>query len=289
MNAVAGLPDLDHPLVDELAPPEVVLRRRPGSAWRWIAIMPGAVVAVLAVIGSWLPHRDPGAVLAAPYTGPGHGLLLGTDGAGRDVVAQVLCGGRALVLIPVAATLATTGLGCALGVLGAYCGGRLDRALAAVEGGLIALPPILVLLTLLTGWGYSAWSLILAVVLTGVSVVSRVARAAAVGVRQEGFVDQAAALGDSPLTVMAREIVPNIASPLLADAGTRLAVAITLTASAGFLGFGPDTPNWGAMVSSNVEGISLSPWGVLIPAVFLAALTIAANLLLDQLAARLHR
>lgn len=282
-------PELVQPLVEELAPPQVVLSQRTGSTWRSIATAPGALVAVLAVIGSWLPHRDPGAIRAAPYTGPGHGLWLGTDGAGRDVVAQVLCGGRALVLIPVAATLATTGLGCALGVLGAYYGGRLDRALAAVEGVLIALPPILVLLTLLTGWGYSVWSLIVAVVLTGVSVVSRVARAAAVSVRQEGFVDQAAALGDSPLTIMVREIVPNIASPLLADAGTRLAVAITLTASAGFLGFGPDTPNWGAMVSSNVEGISLSPWGVLVPAAFLAGLTTGANLSLDRLAARFKR
>lgn len=261
-------------------------RRRTLSVWRAAAILPGALVAVLALIGSWLPHTPPGRIVAAPYARAGHGLWLGADSAGRDVLAQVLCGGRALVLIPVAATLTTAVLGCALGVPAGYFGGRVRRVLAVVEDVLIALPPVLVLLTLLDGWGYSAWSLITAVALTGVPIVSRVARSATAQVRHLGFVDQAVALGDGPGTVMVREILPNIIGVLLADAGARLAVAITLTASAGFLGFGPDTPNWGSMVSANIEGISLSPWGVLVPAALLALLTIGANLSLDLLAAR---
>lgn len=276
------------PPADELMPPPATEpRTRHPSRWQWAAIVPGFLVAVLALIGPWLPYRAASAIVAAPYATARHGLPLGADGAGRDVVSQVLDGGRGLVLIPLAAVLVTTLLGCTAGVLGGYLGGWLDRVLSAVEGVLIALPPILVLLTLLNGWSYSAWSLIAAVVLTGVPVVARVARAATAQLRTLGFVDQAVALGDGPATVMVREIVPNIVGPVLADAGTRLAVAITLTASAGFLGFGPDTPNWGAMVSANVEGISLSPWGVLVPALCLTALTVGANLSLDRIASRL--
>jgi peptide/nickel transport system permease protein len=268
-------------------PPVGSTRRSRAGAWQWAAIGPGLFVAVVGLIGPWLPHRDPAEIVAQPYAAPGGGLWLGADGAGRDVLAQALCGGRGLVLIPLAATALTTLIGVVAGVLGGHLGGWPDRMLSAVESTLIALPPILVLLAVLNAWNYSAWSLIAAVMLTGAPLVSRIARAATLVIRPLGFVDQAVALGDGPIVVMAREIVPNIIGAVLADAGTRLAVAITLTASAGFLGFGPGTPNWGTMVSANVEGISLSPWGVVVPALCLAAVTIAANLSLDRLSARL--
>jgi peptide/nickel transport system permease protein len=248
-------------------------------------LLPVAAVVLFALIGPWLAPHDPARITAAPYD-TGHHLLLGSDGDGRDVWSRFLAGGRPLVLIPLLATAVTTLLGTATGVLAGYAGGRVDAVVSRLDTLLLALPPVLVLLVLMHGWGYRTLTLVTAVAVTGVPFVSRVARAATAQVVHAGYVDQAVALGDGPVAVMAREIVPNIVRPVLADAGTRLAIAITLTASAGFLGFGPDSPNWGAMISENMEGVTLAPWGVAAPALGLAVLTVSVNLALDRAIAR---
>lgn len=260
--------------------------------------LPAVVVVAIAVAGPWLaggaaaggnPGRDPGRVVDHPYLGPVAGLPLGTDFAGRDVWARLLAGGRPLVVIPVLAVVLTAVLGTALGMLAGYRGGLVDAVVSRLDGLFLALPPVLVLLVLLHGWGYNAVTLIVVVVLTGAPFVSRVARAATLQVMRQGYVEQAVGLGEGPGSVLVREILPNIARPILADAGTRLAIAVSLTAAAGFLGFGPDEPNWGAMISQNVEGITLTPWAVVAPAVCLATLAVAANLGLDRFAARFDR
>jgi peptide/nickel transport system permease protein len=267
------------------APDTRPARTRPGRRAALLLLLPVAAVVLFALIGPWLAPHDPARITAAPYD-TGHHLLLGSDGDGRDVWSRFLAGGRPLVLIPLLATAVTTLLGTATGVLAGYAGGRVDAVVSRLDTLLLALPPVLVLLVLMHGWGYRTLTLVTAVAVTGVPFVSRVARAATAQVVHAGYVDQAVALGDGPVAVMAREIVPNIVRPVLADAGTRLAIAITLTASAGFLGFGPDSPNWGAMISENMEGVTLAPWGVAAPALGLAVLTVSVNLALDRAIAR---
>ena len=249
-----------------------------------VAALPGLVLVTVAVAGPWLVGRDPARVVGRPYQAASPDLPLGTDFAGRDVLARLLSGGRPLVLVPLVAVLLTAVLGTALGALAGYRGGVVDAVVSRLDGLFLAVPPILVLLVLLHGWGDSGPTLVAAVVITGARFVSRVARAATRQVMRSGYVEQAVALGEGLLAVLGREILPNIVRPVLADAGTRLAVAVTLTASAGFLGFGTDAPNWGAMVSQNLEGISLSPWGVVTPALCLAGLAVSANLAMDRLA-----
>ncbi|MFF6918550.1 ABC transporter permease subunit [Streptomyces sp. NPDC012466] len=258
-------------------------RPSPRTALPWL--LPVAVVVLFALVGPWLAPHDPARITATPYD-PGAGLPLGSDGDGRDVWSRFLAGGRPLVLVPLLATAVTTLLGTATGVLAGYLGGRVDALLSRLDTLLLALPPVLVLLVLMHGWGYRTLTLVTAVAVTGVPFVSRVARAATAQVVHAGYVDQAVALGDGPVAVMAREILPNIVRPVLADAGTRLAIAISLTAAAGFLGFGPDSPNWGAMISENMEGVTLAPWGVAAPALGLAVLTVSVNLALDRAIAR---
>jgi peptide/nickel transport system permease protein len=258
---------------------------RPSARTALPWLLPVAVVVLFALVGPWLAPHDPARITATPYD-PGAGLPLGSDGDGRDVWSRFLAGGRPLVLVPLLATAVTTLLGTATGVLAGYLGGRVDALLSRLDTLLLALPPVLVLLVLMHGWGYRTLTLVTAVAVTGVPFVSRVARAATAQVVHAGYVDQAVALGDGPVAVMAREILPNIVRPVLADAGTRLAIAISLTAAAGFLGFGPDSPNWGAMISENMEGVTLAPWGVAAPALGLAVLTVSVNLALDRAIAR---
>ncbi|MFJ8439908.1 ABC transporter permease [Kitasatospora griseola] len=264
-------------------PPGPGTLRRVLTGLLWL---PALAVLLLAVVGPWLVPGDAGRIVGGPYAPPGPGLPLGTDAIGRDVWDRFLAGGRPLVIVPLVATVLTTVVGTLLGVLAGYLGGRVAAVMTWLDSLLLALPPIVVLLALLHGLGYSAVTLLLAVAATGVPFVSRISRAATTRVVRTGYVDQAVALGDGPLSVVVREIVPNILQPVLADAGTRLAVAIALTASADFLGFGPGTPSWAAMVSENMEGVTLVPWGVAVPALGISVLTVAANLLLDRLAAK---
>jgi len=259
------------------------MKVRPG----WFAVVPAVIVVGLTLIGPWLAAGDPGYIAGLPYSRPVAGLPLGTDYSGRDVLLRVLAGGQPLLLIPLAGVVLTAIIGSALGIAAGYLGGAVDAVVSRLDYVLLAVPPVLVLLILLHGWGYSALTLIAVVILTGAPFVSRVARAATRQVIGEGYVEQAVCLGESTPAILVREILPSIVRPILADAGSRLAIAIGVTASAGFLGFGPDTPNWGAMISQNMEGITLTPWGVAVPAACLATLAITANLTLDRLATRI--
>jgi ABC-type dipeptide/oligopeptide/nickel transport system permease subunit len=259
------------------------LRRAAGL----LAALPGIAVGLLAVFGPLLAGRDPGRIVADPYAPARAGLLMGADESGRDVFARLLAGGQELILVPVVATLLTAVIGTAVGMAAGYRGGRVGEALGQVNTLFLALPPVLVLLVLLHGWGSSPYTLTTVVVVVGVPFVAKVAAASTAQVRQNAYVEQASGMGESAVSVLLREVLPNIARPILSDAGTRLAVAITLTASASFLGFGGDGPNWGAMISLNYPGISLNMWGVLAPAVCLSMLTIYANRLLDRISARI--
>ncbi|SDD62258.1 ABC transporter permease [Actinokineospora iranica] len=276
---------MNESILTRAVPPAPAVRRH-----RLVGILfllPGLAVAALAIAGPWLTSADPSLIVAPPYTEAGGGLPLGADATGRDVWVRMLTGGRPLIVIPVVATVLTAVLGTALGAAAGYLGGWFDAVVSRFDALFLAFPPILAMLILLNGWGYSTATLIAAVVITGVPFVSRVARAATVQIVHSGFVDAAVALGDSSFSILLREILPNIVRPILADAGTRLAIAITLTASAGFLGFGPDAPNWGAMISENMEGITLTPWGVVAPAIGLAVLAVSTNLALDRLAGKI--
>lgn len=256
---------------------------------RVLMALPALAVLFIALAGPWLTDRVPGRIVGAPYLGPGGGFPLGTDSDGRDVWIRLLTGGRPLVLVPVVAILLTAVFGTALGLCAGYLGGAVDAVISRLDGLLLAVPPILVLLLILQGWGYSAATLIAVIVITGTPFVSRVARTATQQEMRNGYVEQAVGLGERPAAVLVREILPNIIRPILADAGTRLALAVSIMATVGFLGFGPDAPNWGSMVRQNIEGITLTPWGVVAPACFLAILAVSINRAVDGLAARLGR
>jgi peptide/nickel transport system permease protein len=260
--------------------------RRRGALAVAVVAVPLALVMLLAVAGPWLAPHPADEIVARPYAGARAGLWLGADHLGRDVFSRTLCGGRSLLLVPLVAVPVTAILGTVLGTAAAYLGGALDAVVTRTATVVITIPPIVVLLVLLAGWGAGAPVLALAIILTGVPFVARLARATALPIVGAGYVEQAVALGEGRASILAGEIAPNVAGPILADAGLRLVAAIYLVAAAGFLGFTDQVPNWGAMLSENLEGVSLNPWSIVAPATLLALLTTSANLLLDRAARR---
>lgn len=269
-------------LAEPIAAPVAGRRTRHGGLL--VLVVPAVALVILALAGPWIAPHPLGQPVGRPYSGPSGGLPFGTDHLGRDVWSQVLHGGRRLVLLPLVATLVVTLVGAAIGLLSGYVANRVTRGIGRLLDLLLALPGILVLLVVVNGWGSSATVLVVVFLLVGVPYSARYARAATLRVVTGGFVDHAVAMGERPVSVVWREVVPNVVGPLLADAGLRLIGAIYLVATASFLGFGASPPatDWAQMISENIAGGSLNPWSVLLPTLLIAALAIAVNLLADR-------
>lgn len=164
------------------------------SAWRrrisTIAIVtPGALALLVAVLGPFFAPHSVSELVGVPFTGPGPGTPLGTDYLGHDVLSRVLHGGRSLVLLPLVATLAVSGIGMMIGIVTGYLAGRVDRVVVAVLDVLLALPWLLVVLVCVSDWGSGSLVLVCAVVLAGSPFVARVARAATLQVTHAGYVE----------------------------------------------------------------------------------------------------
>ena len=250
------------------------------------ALLTLAILALL-LAGLFLPVQDPFDATGLPGQGPSTAHWLGTDMLGRDVFSRVLHGGNTVILLATAATLVTYLLGCGIGCLAGYLGGWFDAIVMRAVDIFISFPSLLLILILIAAVGKGTGVLVLAVALAMMTHVSRIIRTATQEVAVRGYVEVAVARGEGVGWIIAREIFPNIARPLLADLGVRFSYAVILIASVNYLGLGlqPPSPDWGLMVADNVSILALNPWATVAPALLLALLTIAVNLIADSYAA----
>ena len=244
-------------------------------------------VLLLAVFGPVIAPHDRGAVVSLPFdTEVG---VFGTDHLGRDVLSRILHGGRPIVIIPVVATALATLIGGVLGVAAAAL--QRDDVIMRVMDVFAVIPSILVALVLFHRFGAQHWVLALAVIIASIPFTTRYARAVAFPIIHSAYVEQARMIGESAPIILIRDVAPNLARPLLADAGLRFIGAIYLVAAAGFLGFGPPPPStdWGSMISENIGGAGLNPWATIAPSIMVLLLTIPTNLLADRFARQVAR
>ena len=244
-------------------------------------------VLLLAVFGPMIAPHDRGEVVSLPFdTEVG---VFGTDHLGRDVLSRILHGGRPIVIIPVVATALATLIGGVLGVAAAAL--QRDDVIMRVMDVFAVIPSILVALVLFHRFGAQHWVLALAVIIASIPFTTRYARSAAFPIIHSAYVEQARMIGESAPIILIRDVVPNLARPLLADAGLRFIGAIYLVAAAGFLGFGPPPPStdWGSMISENIGGAGLNPWATIAPSIMVLLLTIPTNLLADRFARQVAR
>jgi peptide/nickel transport system permease protein len=242
----------------------------------------GFVVAV-AVIGPFVAPDSPTALQTLPFAKPSGRFLLGADFLGRDVLSRVLAGGWLLLLMAAAATALGIAAGAAAGISAAYLRGRPDGLIMRTVDVILAFPQLVFALLLLSILGPKLWLIVLAVGLTHAPAVARVLRSATLDISERDFVKVAELQGMRPVTVMVKEILPSLSTPLMVEAGLRLTYSIIIMAGLAFLGFGqpPPSPSWGTMINENRAGLALNPWAVIIPALLIALLTIGTNLLTD--------
>jgi peptide/nickel transport system permease protein len=280
----------------DTTPPAVPARRRRGWAaiLRQAASLPrgrfglavlGLVVAV-AVVGPFVAPHSATASIVAPFADPSRQALLGGDILGRDVFSRVLDGGWVLLLMAAAATAIGVSIGTAGGIAAGYLQGRPDGLIMRTVDVLLAFPQLVFALLLVSIIGPKLWLVILAVGLSHAPQVARVMRAATLDVSERDFVKASELIGVKRRRIMAEEILPNLISPLMVEIGLRLTYSIVIIAGLAFLGFGqpPPAPNWGIMINENRQGLVLNPWGVVVPAILIALLTIGASTFTDAVA-----
>ena len=258
-------------------------RRMRRSLVEWVATAVLAAILVVAAAGPWLAPHPPDALLGIDYAAPGGGYLLGLDDLGRDVLSRLLAGGLDVVVLAFLATLAGYVLGGTAGLVAGYSRSLADPVIMRVTDVILAFPPILFLLVVATGAAHSQVALAVAITIVQAPGVARIIRTATLETSVRGYVEAAAARGESIWHILFREILPNIRGVVIADAGPRFTVSILAVAALNFLGLGqrPPAPNWAVMISENEGGLTGNPWAVLAPALLIAALTISINVVAD--------
>ena len=270
------------------APPETGALLRSALRLRRTQIGLGLVLLIvaIAIFGPRIAPHDPSAFAGIPSTVPVPGLLFGTDHIGQDVWSRFLNGGLTILALSAVATALGLILGIAVGLVSAYSRNILDDILMRLMDVILAFPQIMLALVAIATVGPNPLTIILAVGLTTMPRVARVTRGAAQPVVERDFVAAAEAIGVARYRILLSEVFPNILSPLLVEASLRLTYAIGVIAALAFLGFtiNPGAPDWGLMINENRVALTVQPWGVVLPVVAFALLTIGTGLVGDGIA-----
>jgi peptide/nickel transport system permease protein len=244
------------------------------------------VVVLIAVIGPFVTAHPPDAFVTVPGSPPSAKFPLGSDILGRDVLSRVLAGGWQLLIMATAAMIIGIVLGTAAGIAAAQLRGWRDGVIMRTVDVILAFPQLVFALLLVSILGPARWLLVLAVGISHVPQVARVIRASALDVSERDFVKAVEITGVRQSKVMSGEILPNLITPLMVEAGLRLTYSIVIITGLSFIGFGlqPPAPNWGYMINENRIILTSNPWAVIAPAILIAILTVGLNTFTDAIA-----
>ena len=256
------------------------------SGWIGLAIV--AFWALAAIFGPALLSRTGAAGGGAVFAPISAAHWLGTDYLGRDMLARVIEGARYTVGVAFVATLLASGTGTLLALFAAASNRWTDAALSRALDTLTSIPSKMFALLMVAGFGSSVPMLIMTAAIIYVPGAYRMARALAVNINALDYVIVARTRGEGKGYVMLREILPNIAGPMLADLGLRFVYVVLLLASLSFLGLGvqPPAADWGSLVRENIGALAQAGASVIVPSLAIASLTIAVNLVIDNLPGR---
>ena len=278
--------------LEEEAPPPSIWRTLLTSIEGRVGIGIGLVMLGLIAFGRFFTPYEPAEIGTGPAaSGPMAGHILGTDHLGRDVLSRFLAGGDTILVVPLIAVTLAFLAGGGLGMLGGYLRGWPDALITRTFDLLLTLPPLLLVLVIIAGLGTSKVVLVLTVALVFLPRMGRVVRGATQAVVTNDYVAAAQARGERTSAIIAREVLPNIAAPAIADFALRITYAIIFVATLNSLGLGaqPPAPDWGLMVAESRTFIAVAPWATLAPALGIAALSISFNFIADALTRHLTR
>lgn len=214
---------------------------------------------------------------------PSRQHLFGTDQFGRDIFSRVIYGARIEVWIIFLVTVISGTIGIAVGITAGYFGGVIDEILMRITDIFLAFPRLILAMALSAMLGRGLTNAILAISLVEWTVIARLARAEAMKVKSQSYVEAIRAVGAGNLRILLFHILPMCLSPVLVQLTLRMGTIILTAAGLGFLGLGaqPPTPEWGAIVSDGRSYLVQQWWISTFPGLFIAVVVLGFNLLGD--------
>ncbi|MCL6286084.1 ABC transporter permease [Ruegeria sp. 2012CJ41-6] len=241
-----------------------------------------ALLILAAIFAPVITSYEPNAVnyrdLLQP---PGATHLLGTDELGRDIFSRLLYGARLSMAVGVSAVVLSVLVGVPIGLLSGYVGGFVDELIMRVFDSVIALPPLVLALTISALLGPGLVNATIAISIVSVPTYIRLTRGQVLSIKNEDYVLAARSIGVPVWNILFVHILPNAIAPVIVQASLGLGFAIILESSLSFIGLGAQPPvsTWGSMVQTSFQFLSLAPWFVIAPAVAIFAAVLGANLL----------
>ena len=274
-------------------PPVEKARSPLSEAWEMFrgnhAAMAGLVILVIiilgAIFGPMLYPTDPFDMVWAPFSPPGQdGFLFGTDYLGRDLLAQILAGGRVTLIIGLSAAVLTVVIGVTVGALAGFYGGIVEEFLMRVTEFFQVLPTLLFSMVIVALFGASLPMITLAIGLVSWTAVARITRAEFLRVRELEYVMASRASGASNMGLMFGVILPNALPPIIVQSALMVGSAILFEAGLSFLGLtDPNITSWGQIIGSNRQYILESSFTVTIPGLAIFVTVLAISLVGDGL------
>jgi peptide/nickel transport system permease protein len=243
-------------------------------------------IAILAILGPVIAPYPYDEIHARDRLQPPNTTYwLGTDDLGRDVLSRTLDGSRLSLFIGLAATLVNLVLGVPLGLAAGYFRGRLDELIMRSLDVIVAFPPVIFVMLILTVTPPALWKTTVTIGCLFTPGLARVTRSVVLDLRGQEFIQAARARGESARYIIFRELLPNAWPPIIVEASLRVTFAILIGAVLSFLGLGvrPPAADWGLMISEARTFLDQAPWIALVPGAAMCITVVAVNLIGDGL------
>ena len=281
MNATAAAPSLPAG-----SPTRNALRRLLRHRLAMFGAVLVAIEVGLAVLAPWIVAHEPNRMnYKAVLSGPTAEHPFGTDELGRDLFSRTLYGARLSLRVGLVAVLIAVAIGVPIGLVSGYLGGVFDEAVMRVVDAVMALPALVLALTIAAVLGPGVWNATVAIAVVAAPTYTRLVRGQVLSVKENDYVLAAQSIGAPTWVILLRHILPNAFSPVIVQASLGVGFAIILEASLSFIGLGaqPPTPSWGSMVQVGFQYLEIAPWFVLVPATAIFLAVLGFNMLGDGL------
>jgi peptide/nickel transport system permease protein len=242
---------------------------------------------VNAIFAPWLIPYEATSIVGLPMAAPDiSGFIFGTDNIGRDYLSRLMMGGRTSIFVAMVAISGATLIGSFIAISAAYIGGHYDDIVMRMVDTMLAIPGILFVALIVTGFGRSVPVLIIAVGISYMPGAIRVIRSQAMTIVPLGYVQAARLRGEPIFSIIVKELAPNCLEIITVEFALRMSSSILAVSALSFLGLGisPPTPDWGLMIAEAIKAIYAAPWLVLLPSMFISTLVIGLNLASDGVA-----
>jgi peptide/nickel transport system permease protein len=248
----------------------------------------GLIVLVLVVTAAFAPGLAPyGAKDAAfvQYLPPSAEFPMGTDHLGRDILSRVIWGARLSLYVGLVSVAFGITLGALWGVITAYFGGAVDGVSQRLVDTVMALPPIILALSLMAALGQSVNNVILALAILLTPTAARTLRSVALSIKESPYVEAARAAGCSHWRIIFLHVLPNSVPTYIVLFTVNIGYAIVVEAALSFLGLGApaDEPSWGGMLTAGTQALETAPWMIFFPGLAISLTVFGLNLLGDAI------